>query len=124
VRPDGLILESTFAHKAAVVRSHLLLRALNVFARYRLPTAEHLRDFRQPTLVVHAERDTIIPFSLGRELFDRLSSPKRFVTVSDADHNDFFETTNAAYWQPIVEFIDALQPHAQSPHRSGHGVRV
>jgi hypothetical protein len=112
VKPDGLILESTFAHKAAVVRSNVVLRALNAFASYRFATADLLRDFRQPTLVVHAERDTIIPFSLGRELFDRLSSPKRFVTVGDGDHNDFFETTNAAYWQPIVEFIDALQPHA------------
>jgi hypothetical protein len=121
VQPDGLILESTFAHKAAVVRSHPVLRALNAFASYRFPTAELLRDFRQPTLVLHAEGDTIIPFPLGRELFDRLSSPKRFVTIGDADHNDFFETTNAGYWQPIVEFIDALQPCARSPHRSGDG---
>jgi fermentation-respiration switch protein FrsA (DUF1100 family) len=119
VTPDGLILESTFANKAAVVRSNVALRALNAFASYRFPTADLLRDFRQPTLVVHAERDTIVPFPLGRELFDRLSGPKRFVRVGDADHNDFFETTNAPYWQPIVEFIDALQTHARSPHRPG-----
>jgi fermentation-respiration switch protein FrsA (DUF1100 family) len=75
VQPDGLILESTFADKAAVVRSSVVLRALNVFATYRFATAELLHDFRQPTLVVHAERDTIIPFPLGRELFDRLSGP-------------------------------------------------
>jgi fermentation-respiration switch protein FrsA (DUF1100 family) len=96
VRPDGLILESTFADKAAVVRSNVVLRALNVFASYRFATAELLRDFREPTLVVHAERDTIIPFSLGRDLLD---------------------STNTAYWQPIIEFIDALQPQARSPHR-------
>jgi len=125
VRPDGLILESSFANKAAVVRSNLVLRALNAFASYRFATAELLRDFRQPTLVVHAERDTIIPFPLGRELFDRLSSPKRLVTIGNADHNDFFETTNTMYWQPIVEFIDALQTDARSPHRSGgDGLRV
>ena len=117
VRPDGLILESTFANKAAVVRSNPVLRALNVFASYRFATADLLRDFRQPTLVVHAERDTIIPFSLGRELFERLPGPKRFVTLQEGDHNDLFETANAAYWKPIVEFIDALSPQAPSPHR-------
>jgi fermentation-respiration switch protein FrsA (DUF1100 family) len=117
VRPDGLILESTFADKAAVVRSNVVLRALNVFASYRFATTELLRDFRQPTLVVHAERDTIVPFALGRDLFERLSGPKRFVTLGAGDHNDLFDSTNAAYWQPIIEFIEALHSEARSPHR-------
>lgn len=108
VPPDGLILESTFADKAAVARSHPVLRLLNVFASYRFPTAEMLRDGQRPVLVVHGDRDTVIPFRLGEELFDRLPPPKQFVRVGGADHNDFFDASRQAYWAPILQFVAAL----------------
>jgi uncharacterized protein len=108
VEPDALILESTFPDKASVVRSMPVLRALNVFASYRFDTVTTLQGFRKPVLVTHGDRDTVIPFTLGRELFERLDAPKQFVTLRGADHNDFFDARNAPYWTPIRAFIDAL----------------
>lgn len=109
VTPDGLILESAFPDKAAVVRRHPILRILNVFSTYRFSTVELLRHFRAPVLVMHGERDTIIPFALGRELFERLSAPKQFVRISGADHNDFFDAGHRGYWEPAVRFIEDLR---------------
>jgi fermentation-respiration switch protein FrsA (DUF1100 family) len=109
VAPDGLILESPFPDKASVIRSHLVFRALNVFfGVYRFATVELLRDFTRPVLVVHGDRDSIIPFALGREVFDALTAPKQFVTVSGGDHNDFFDESHSSYWTPITTFIDSL----------------
>src|SRR5215216_5327065 len=48
-RPDGLILESTFPDKGAVLRGHFLLRALNLLASYRFNTAGMVRGFHGPT---------------------------------------------------------------------------
>lgn len=109
IRPDGLILESSFADKAAVVRSHPLLRMLNVFGAYRFETVKLLKDFRSPVLVLHGSRDSIVPFALGRELYDRLDTPKRFVEIAGADHNDLIDATRADYWMPVFEFIAALR---------------
>jgi uncharacterized protein len=106
--PDGLVLESTFPDKNAVIRGSLVMRALNVFSSYRLDTVEMLRGFTRPVLVIHAERDTVIPFALGRELFERLDAPKTFVTLKGGDHNDLYEHTNAGYWDPIHAFIGGL----------------
>ncbi|MBI3048144.1 MAG: alpha/beta hydrolase [Acidobacteria bacterium] len=108
VTPDGLVLESGFPDKAAVIRTHPVFRALNVFSSYRFPTVELLRDFRKPVLVVHGTRDSIIPHALGRELFERLNAPKQFVAVEGADHNDFLDEGHTAYWGPIVRFLDGL----------------
>src|SRR5688572_27444317 len=108
VTPDGLILESTFAEKAAVVRAHPVLRVLNAFARYRFPTTEMLAGYRNPVLVMHARDDSVIPFDLGAELAERLSPPPRFVEIADADHNDLFEISREAYWKPVLEFIGSL----------------
>lgn len=109
VAPDGLVLEGGFPDKAAIIRTHPVLRALNVFGSYRFPTVELLRDFRRPVLVMHGDRDSIVPFALGRELFDRLNDPKQFAAVNGADHNDFFEEAKADYWAPVIRFIDSLR---------------
>ncbi|HXH23778.1 MAG TPA: alpha/beta hydrolase [Vicinamibacterales bacterium] len=108
VRPDGLILESSFPDKASVVRSQPVLRALNVFAAYRFPTAEFLHGFSKPVLVMHGDRDSIVPIALGRELFDRLGGQKRFALIDGADHNDFFDVSRRDYWRAPLEFISSL----------------
>ena len=107
--PDGLILESTFPDKASVVRSNPVLRALNVFATYRFPTAEMLQQFRNPVLVVHATNDSIVPHALGRELYDRLRGPRQFLDIAQADHNDLFVTSRQPYWKPILDFVATLR---------------
>ena len=108
VPPDALVLESTFPDKVSVVRWNPVFRLLNLFSSYRFDTVGALRGFEKPVLVVHGDADTIIPYALGQELFERLDAPKRFVTVRGADHNDLFDARNEAYWTPLRAFIDAL----------------
>ena len=108
VRPDGLILESSFADKAAVVRSQPVLRMLNVFGTYRFETVKLLQDFKRPVLVLHGSGDSIVPLALGRELYDRLDTPKRFAEIAGADHNDLIDATRTDYWMPVFEFIATL----------------
>jgi fermentation-respiration switch protein FrsA (DUF1100 family) len=109
VVPDALVLESGFPDKASVVRDQPVLRALNLFGAYRFSTVERLRGFQKPVLVIHGDADSIIPFALGKELFDRIDAPKEFVRISGADHNDFFSVTHTAYWTPIVAFFERLR---------------
>jgi fermentation-respiration switch protein FrsA (DUF1100 family) len=108
VKPDALVLESTFPDKASVIRGNPVLRLLNLFSSYTFDTATALRGFDRPVLVVHGDADSIIPYSLGQELYERLDTPKRFVTLRGADHNDLFDARNQAYWTPIRAFLDAL----------------
>jgi pimeloyl-ACP methyl ester carboxylesterase len=109
IRPDGLILESSFANKAAVVRSHPVLRMLNVFSAYRFETVKLLAGFSSPVLVLHGSRDSVVPFALGRELYDRLATPKRFVEIAGVDHNDLIDASRTDYWTHVLEFIAALR---------------
>jgi uncharacterized protein len=106
--PDGVILESTFPDKASVIRGNPVMRALNVFGRYKFPTIRFLAEGRRPVLVLHGDRDSIIGFDLGQELFEELGQPKQFATIPGGDHNDFFEATDPAYWKPIRAWIAGL----------------
>jgi pimeloyl-ACP methyl ester carboxylesterase len=109
VEPDGLVLEAGFPDKASVIRGQWLLRALNALSPYRFATVELLRDFRKPVLVMHGNRDSVVPFALGRELFDGLREPRRFVAIEGAGHNDFFDEAESHYWGPVTTFIDGLR---------------
>src|SRR5215208_2914471 len=103
--PDGLILESTFPDKASVIRGHVLLRTLNLLASYRFETATMLRGFAGPTLVMHGDADSVVPYAAGRELFNALAGPKRLVTLRGADHNDLFPAANREYWEAVEQLV-------------------
>jgi uncharacterized protein len=108
ISPDALVLECTFPDKVSVVRWNPIFRLLNLFSSYRFDTVAPLRGFDKPVLVVHGDADTIIPYSLGKELYERLDAPKRLVTLRGADHNDLFDARHEAYWTPLRAFIDTL----------------
>jgi fermentation-respiration switch protein FrsA (DUF1100 family) len=110
-RPGGLILESTFADKRSVIGGHLLLRTLDLLASYRFNTADMLRGYDGPTLVMHGDADSVVPYAAGQALFERLAGPKRFVTLSRADHNDLHPSTAREYWQAVADLV----AHASAP---------
>lgn len=113
-RPDGLILESGFPDMHAVIRDSPLLRALSIFASYRLPTAEYAAQAGVPVLVMHGDADTVIAFRNGQALFDALPQPKRFEVIRGGDHNDLAPPDPQRYWTAIHGFTSGLRPAAGS----------
>jgi len=41
-----------------------------------------------PVLVLHGERDRVVPIALGERLYALINAPKRFVRFPGARHND------------------------------------
>jgi len=70
-----------------------------------LNKVEHVKA---PFLVIHGTGDRIIPFSMGREIFDSASTEKRFIKIEGAGHNDLQSRYGQSYWPPIAEFINTL----------------
>jgi uncharacterized protein len=113
--PDGLILESGFPDVPSLVRSNPVTALLAPFSSYRFPAVRFLADVTVPKLVMHADRDTVIPFAQGRALFDRLRAPRQFFTIRGGDHNDFEPPDPREYWQTIAAFVAALPAGAAPP---------
>jgi len=107
--PDGLILESGFVNARAAVRSSAVLFALSFFSSYRFPTADFVNRAGRPVLVMHGTHDSVIPFALGRELFDTLTVPKQFVTIEGSDHNDAVPRDADTYWAAVDRFAAGLR---------------
>src|SRR5206468_3635901 len=92
----------------ALVRSSPPLALLALFSTYRFPTARLLEHVNSPVLVMHGDADSVIPFRLGRALFERLTGPKQFVVVHGGDHNDVDAPDASAYWAAVDAFVDRL----------------
>jgi pimeloyl-ACP methyl ester carboxylesterase len=56
-----------------------------------------------PTLIVHGERDSVIPFSMGKKLAATFPHAE-FISVAGADHNDLFAHFDQGLWQRIIRF--------------------
>jgi alpha-beta hydrolase superfamily lysophospholipase len=108
-KPDGLILESTFPDVKSLIAGNPVLWFFGLFATYRFATAEWLEGFDRPTLVMHGDRDSVIPYEQGRLLFDRITATKQFVTIADADHNVFFDAGATEYWKAVNAFVDVIR---------------
>ncbi|MGF1641897.1 MAG: alpha/beta hydrolase [Rhodospirillales bacterium] len=102
----GLIIESGFAHTLPLIERIGFLQ---------LPDADEERDgfgnldkisrATLPTLIIHGERDFIIPVGDGIALYE--GSPavdKRLVTVPGAGHNDLMMVGHKAYFDAIADF--------------------
>jgi fermentation-respiration switch protein FrsA (DUF1100 family) len=57
---------------------------------------------------MHGDRDGVIPFDVGRELFDRINVRKEFVAIEGGDHNDAAPPHPQPYWTAVERFISSV----------------
>lgn len=107
--PAGVILEAGFPTGRSVLETNPVMLAMSFAASYRFPTAEFMRSVTAPALVIHGDRDSVIPYRLGQRLHDALPGPKRFVTIPGGDHNDPEPADPALYWGAVHDFVTRLK---------------
>jgi hypothetical protein len=56
-----------------------------------------------PTLIIHGERDRVLPFKMGQELAG-LFPKGALIAIAGADHNDLFSRLGETDWQDITRF--------------------
>jgi fermentation-respiration switch protein FrsA (DUF1100 family) len=107
-RPDGVVLEAGFPSGRSLFDRNPVMLVLSAFSTYRFATAEWMAAVTVPTLVIHGDRDSVIPYRHGERLYERLPGPKRFVTIPGGDHNDPIPADAPLYWGAVREFIASL----------------
>jgi fermentation-respiration switch protein FrsA (DUF1100 family) len=112
-RAAGLIMETPFPSVMALARVHYgpLPAHLLLAARYDL--ARRLREIHIPVLVLHGDHDSIVPFALGRQVYEAANEPKEFYVISGADHNDTYVVGGEPYFQRLLAFIRQVTSDAR-----------
>ncbi len=101
----ALVLESTFSSAPDVAARVFPWLPVRLLMRTRFDSAAKIAAYHGPLLQSHGPRDTIIPFALGRRLFDAANQPKQFITIEDRDHND---PRPWSYYDALAAFLGKL----------------
>jgi fermentation-respiration switch protein FrsA (DUF1100 family) len=104
----GLVLESPFTSIPEMARAAYPFLPVGRFLRTRYDSLERVPRLRMPLLVLHGERDRIVPFLQGRRLFEAAPEPKRFYSIPGADHNDTYAVGGEPYWRVVSDFLSGL----------------
>jgi uncharacterized protein len=102
---SGLIIESGFISVAGLI-SHLGLPSPGDLSGLEQFYRNLAAKISLPALVIHGDRDSLVPLSQGRELFEALGpEEKEMVTIPLADHNDIMFVDSHKYMSAIEEFV-------------------
>ncbi len=109
---QGLILESPFISIAEMARVVFPLLPIGPFLQTHYDVREKIKKLKVPLLVLHGERDEIVPFEHGKMVFDAAPGPKKFFAIAGAAHNDTYAIGGETYFRELRQFIDLTEPES------------
>lgn len=85
-RFGGVILDAPFTSTADVAAGVFPFLPVRLLMRDQYRSEARIGRLRAPLLVLHGDRDGVVPFALGERLFRAAPEPKRLVRIAGGDH--------------------------------------
>ncbi len=101
----ALILEAPFTSLIEVGKHLYPLLPVERIATDRFDSLSRIGDVAAPLLIVHGERDELVPTVMGRTLLAAAREPKRGVFPPAAGHNNLYRHGAGG---TVLEFLDGL----------------
>lgn len=88
-RPIGrMVLQAPFTSAVDVGAQRYWFAPVRLLMKDQFRSDLRIGKVTAPVLVLHGERDTIVPIALGEKLYEMIKAPKRFVRFPGFGHND------------------------------------
>jgi uncharacterized protein len=87
-RIGWLILEAPFTSAAEVAQRAYLIFPVRLLMHDQFRSDEYIGRVTAPVLIMHGERDNVVPFDLGERMAGLVTAPKTFVRFPEGGHND------------------------------------
>ncbi len=99
----ALVLERTFTTMPDVAARLYPFLPIRLLMRTKFDSASKIRNFSGPILQCHGTDDALVPYELGRKLFDAASTTnKQFYDEIGLGHNDGYSD---GYWRALQKFL-------------------
>lgn len=100
---DGLLVISPWSSLPDVAAAHYPRWMVNSLLKEQYDSRKAAEKIACPALVIHGERDGIIPFSQGKIVKNHLAGEVTWLPVANAGHNDIFH--RQVVWEAIGAFL-------------------
>jgi fermentation-respiration switch protein FrsA (DUF1100 family) len=101
--PAGLVLTSTFTSVRDMARRHYPFVPPAVVPD-AYPSLRRVRGLRAPLLVIHGDRDELVPVRHAQALFEAVPDPKRLHIIEGVGHNDLVTLAGERWAAAIADF--------------------
>lgn len=102
--PDFLIVESTFTCVRDVVGEWLFPKFAATMT-YQFNSLERVQRLSCPLYMIHGTHDKIVPYHLGRKLWDACSIGAEFLSVWQAGHNNLQQASQGLYQETLCKWL-------------------
>jgi fermentation-respiration switch protein FrsA (DUF1100 family) len=105
---SAIILQSAFASLPEIAREKMLVFRLYpdfIYPVNLLNTKAYVRGEHPPLLIIHGEKDNIIPVHNADDIYAAASAKKSIVKLPDASHNDVPDHTTYEMGSKISELL-------------------
>ncbi len=83
---SGIILESPFTSMENLAKKYYPIFPVKIILKDKYKTLDKIKKINVPILTMHGEEDTIVPFSMGVEIYESANNPKSKYFVKYDDH--------------------------------------
>ena len=87
----GVILESPFTSIADAAKIYYPYLPINLLLKDRYDSKNKIKRINSPILIMHGKKDNIVPFKMGKKLYDLANNPKFFYFTENDDHMMTFD---------------------------------
>jgi fermentation-respiration switch protein FrsA (DUF1100 family) len=101
----ALITESAFTSTKGMARTMLLFMPFSFFLPPHYNNLDKITRINVPKLIIHGEKDEIVPFSMGQKLYENAQAPKYFYSIKNAGHNDTYVLGGKGYFDTLTAFV-------------------
>lgn len=103
VSPAGLVVQSTFTSIPDMAAAVMYVPRFLV--SNKMDSINKIGFVSCPKLVIHSPADEVVPFEMGKRLFEAAREPKQFLEVPDCPHNETYVRAGKVYWDTMRQFI-------------------
>ena len=82
----GIILESPFTSMVDLAKIYYPYLPVKLLLKDKYNSEKKIKNIKTPILIMHGKRDNIVPFYMGKRLFEIANKPKKFLQVEEDDH--------------------------------------
>ncbi len=100
---NSLILESPFTSIENSAKIYYPYLPVKFLLKDRFDSISKIKMIKSPILIMHGEKDDVVPFIMGKELFENANNPKHSYFTANDDHMMEF---NSNLLMKVKEFLE------------------
>jgi len=105
VEVAGVILESAFTNLKDLAWIHYPFIPGKFLVKRKFNVVEMVKKVKAPLLVIHGDRDSLVPLRMGERVYKQAPGPKEFYVIPGAGHNDTELVGGETYIRRLRSFV-------------------